>query len=400
MRLIAFNPSTDNLEKSYLSSFYAAGVSTLVTKNTNNILAGDKILLGEMGREKSEIVTVNTVNADKVTLTLTAATSFSHSADDPVYDLRYDTIRFYRSTTGIDGAYNFLVAIPVDVDNATKETYYNDTAGLSSYYYEISFYNTPNAIESSLSDPMAGEGYSRTQIGSVINEVLTEGGDLDQSYVTVPQLLSWANEVNDDLSSQSARPYRFLRKNPNWTLDTQAGINRVSLPTDMTFIDYIQYAHTYASFTDTPEIEIIDLNEMNYLTAYNNTVINNTDDLLKVAIDPATKELILYPTPLTSQTDVITIYGWTNFDNITGLGDTVQTPNSRIYKMFLLAKFWKIRSIKEKGFQALSAAYQQDYNTEIIKLQRFNKIDKGTPKGMKPDTRNNLRLHYGSYYRT
>jgi hypothetical protein len=399
MRLRAFNPSTDNLEKSYLSSSYPAGTSTLVTKNTNNILVGDKLLLGEMGREKSEIVTVATVNADKITLTLTTATSFSHSADDPLYDLRYDQIKFYRSTSGINGAYSPLATVAVDVDNADKETYYNDDTGLPSYYYEISFYNSPGAIESALSDPMAGEGYSRTQIGSIINEVLTEGADLDQTYVNVPQLLSWANEVNDDLSSQSSRPYRFLRKNPNWKLNTQAGINRVSLPTDMTFIDFIQYTHTYAGFTDVPEIEIIDLNEMNYLTAYNNSVINNTDDLLKVAIDPATKELILYPTPLTSQTNILTIYGWTNFNVIDGLGDTVQTPNSRIYKMFLLAKYWKIRSIKESGYQALSAAYQQDYNTEIIKLQRSNKIDKGTPTGMKPDTRNNLRLH-DSYYRT
>lgn len=394
------NPSTDNLERSYLSASYAVGVTTIVTKNTNNISTSDKLLLGEMGREKSEIVTVSNVNADKITLTLSVTTFFPHSADDAVYDLRYDTIKLYRSTTGIDGTYTFLTSFPIDVDNADKQTLYDDTTGITSYYYQVSYYNTPDSIESAFSDPIAGEGYSRDQIGSVINDVLTECGDTNQDYVTVPKLLSWANETNDDLSSQSSRPYRFLRKNPHWLLSTSAGINRVSLPEDMTFIDYIQYAHTYGGFTENPEIEIIDLADMNSLIAYNSTVVNNSDELRKMAIDPATNELILYPTPLTSQSDVITIYGWTGFNAITGLGDTIQTPNGRIYKMFLLAKFWKIRSIKESAYQALSGDYKQDYGTEIVKLQRFNKIDKGTPTGMKPDRRYNTRIHYGSHYRT
>lgn len=400
MILTAFNPSTDNLEKSYLSSAYAVGVTSIVIKNADRFSSTSmaRILIGEMGREKSEIVTVSAVNADKITLTLSAGTLFPHSADDPVYVLKYDQVKFYRSTAGIDGSYSSLATVPLDVDNADRKTRYDDINGLPSYYYEVSYYHSIDAIESSLSDPMPGTGYARTQIGNIVNEVLTEGDDLDQNYVNVPQLLSWANEVNDDLSSQSARPYRFLRKNPGWTLSTTAGDNRVSLPEDMTFIDFIKYQYTYGGFVDDPQIEIIDINEMTELIAYNQNVVNNDDYLRRVAVDEATNELILFPTPLTSRTDVITIYGWTNFNAIEGLGDTVQTPNSRIYKMFLLAKYWKKRSIKENAYQALSAAYQQDYSTEIIKLQRYNKVDKGTPTGMKQDR--NLRRNYGRNHRT
>lgn len=400
MRLLAYNPSTDNLEKSYLSAAYAAGVTTLVVKNTNNFASGNIILLGEMGREKSEMVTVNTVNADKVTITLTAATKFPHSADDSAYVLRYDTINFYRSTTGIGGTYNALVSVPIDVDNADKETYYEDVTGLTSYYYKISFYNSPAAIESSLSDPMPGQGYSRGQVGSIVNDFLSEVDDIEQTYINVPQILSWMNEVNDDLSSQSARPYRFLRKNPNWQLNTVAGINRVSLPDDMTFIDYIQYNYIYGGFTQNPEIDIVSMSQINYLISNDSSLVNNSDELQCVAIDEATNELILFPTPLTSQTNILTIYGWTNFTDITGMGGTVQTPNGRIYKMFLSAKFWKKRSIKEKGFQALSQAYQTDYSTEIVKLQRANKIDKGTPTGMKPDNTRRGGYNYGYKHRT
>lgn len=388
MRLIAYNPSTDNLEKSYLAQSYPAASSTLVTKNTNNFNNGDKLLLGEMGREKSEIVTINTVSGDKITITLTAGTKFPHSADDPVYDLRYDQINFYRSTSGAGGSYSLLASVPVDVDNADKCTYYNDNAGLSSYFYEISFYSNPTAIESSLSDQMAGEGYTRAQIGRLIGDFLEEAGDLDQTYVTMPQVLAWLNECNDDLTYQSNRPYRFLRKNPSWTLSTVAGENRISLPDDMTFVDYIQYNYDYG-FLDKPEIAIVDLHDINERIAYDGAVVNNSDELRMVAIDPETFELVLWPTPLNSQTDVMIIHGWTNFNEFTGLADNVQTPNSRIYKMFLLSKFWKIRSIKDgsNNFKALSQAYNTDYTTEIVKMQRIMKIDKGTPTGMKPDMR-------------
>lgn len=399
MIITAFNPSTDNLEKSYLSSAYAAGVTTIVLKNTDRFssTSTSRIMIGEMGREKTEIVTVSNVNADKITLTI-GATSFAHSADDPVYVLRYDQIKYYRSITTINGSYNILATVPIDVDNADKKTRYDDPNGLSGYFYEVSYYHSIDAVESSLSDPMPGQGYLRTQVGSIVNDVLTEAGDLDQTYITIPQCISWMNEVNDDLSSQSARPYRFLRKNPNWLLSTTAGNNRVPLPATMTFIDYVQYMYTYGGGTQNPEIPIISLGDMNRIIAQNNFVSSNDDYLQYIAIDTATNELILYPTPLTSQSNVLTIYGWTNFAELTGLGSTVQTPNGRIYKMFLLSKFWKIRSIKESGFKALAQAYQTDYTTEIIKLQRSNKIDKGTPTGMKPDL-NGRNSNYGSYRR-
>lgn len=388
MIITAFNPSTDNLEKSYLSSSYAAGVTTIVLKNTDRFssTSNSRIMIGEMGQEKTEIVTVSNVNADKITLTV-GATSFPHSADDPVYVLKYDQIKFYRSTTTIDGSYGSLATVAMDVDNYDRKTRYDDPNGLTSYFYKVTYYHSIDAIESSLSDPIPGEGYSRKQAGKIIDDFLTEVQDKDQNYVTIPQCFVWMNEVNDDLSSQSSRPYRFLRKNPNWLLDTVAGVNRVALPEDMTFIDYIQYLHSYGGFSENPEINIIDMTEMNSLLSRNTSIVNNSDELQYIAIDTATNELILYPTPLTSQSEVLTIYGWTDFAEIDGMSDTVQTPNGRVYKMFLASKFWKIRSIKESGFKALSSAYNQDYTTEIIKLQRSNKIDKGTPRGMKPDRR-------------
>lgn len=392
MRLIAYNPPTDNLEKTYLSAAYPVGTSSFVTKNSNMLVANDRIMVGAMGREKTEILTIQSVNADGITVVTTTSSKFAHSADDPVYQLKYDTVRFYRSTTGINGSYSILVSVPVDVDNATLETYYNDNTGLAGYFYEVSYYHSIAAIESALSDPMPGSGYARNQMGTVISELLEEAGDLDLEFTSIPQLLAWANECNDDLSSQSRRPYRFLRKNPYWQLSTTSGNNRISLPTDMTFLDFVKYMYTFGGGTSNPEIDIIDLTEMNYVLSRNQFNVLNDDQLQYIAIDPASLELVLYPTPLTSQTNILTIYGWTSFNEIKSLSSVFQTPNSRIYKLFLLSRYWRRRSIKNAKYQALASAYNQEYNAETVKLQRANKIDKGTPMGMKPDhNRGNLR---------
>ena len=104
MKLRASNPSTTGLEKSYLSSSYSALATSITIRNNDRFAASQKILVGELGHERSEIVTINTVTTPGTVFTLTGTgLVFPHDADTPVYVLKYDKVRFYRSTTGIDG---------------------------------------------------------------------------------------------------------------------------------------------------------------------------------------------------------------------------------------------------------------------------------------------------------
>ena len=58
MKIVAYNPPTKHLEKSYLGRSYAAGTTSFLVKNSDRFVAGQRILLGEMGRERAEILTV------------------------------------------------------------------------------------------------------------------------------------------------------------------------------------------------------------------------------------------------------------------------------------------------------------------------------------------------------
>lgn len=387
MKITVNNPSLDGLEMTYLALSYQAGATSIQVRNNQNFADTNKILIGHMGNEKAEVVSVSGTVTPGQTLGVTA-TLFAHNADDPVYRLKYDKIRFYRSTTGIDGVYNLLSTEDIDVDNSNLSTTYDDVNGLSSYYYKISYYDSVGDVESELSDPIPGSGYERNMVGNVINQFFEEVGDTTQQHMSVTEALGIMNEVNDDLMTASRRPFMWLRKRT--TLSTVAGNNRIALPEDTYKIDRISYTLDDGITNRTDNYRIIDMNEMEYIN-WDNTY-GPTDDLLYFAIDEATRELVMYPTPKTTQSDVITIYYYAYPTHITSMSQKLQTPNSRVYKLYLLGKFYRKRSVKESSFAGISDRYMNEYTGELVKMQRSNRIDVGSPTGMRPDTRHSRGL--------
>ncbi len=387
MKLIADNPSLDNLEKSYLTTAYAAGVTSIEVRNNDRFVNGDLIQIGRPGSEKTEIVAI-TASVTKGTAMTVGATTFPHEADDPVYKLRYNKVRFYRSTTGIGGSYSVLNEAEVDVDNAILKTVYDDTTSLTTYYYKISYYNSAGSVESSLSDPIPASGYARGTVGFLVNEFFEEVADQTQQNMSVLEAIGFMNEANDDLTTQSRRPYRWLKTSA--VLNITLNVNYIALPTDMNKFDRIRYTFDNGSSDTTQTIRMVDMNEFEYINYDNN--YTPSDDTIIATIDETTNRLLLWPTPKTSQTGAITVYYWKNFTELTSMADVLETPNHRVYKLFLHGKFYRKKGIKEQSFLQISDRYFNDYTTEVVKLQRSNRLDLGTPQGMRPDTRHSRGL--------
>lgn len=387
MKLRAFNPPLERTEKSFLSQAYSTGATSLKVVNDNLFVVGSKLLIGEMGQERSEIVTVATVTTPGTDFTISSpGLIYPHNADTPVYVIKYDKVRYYRSTTGVAGAYTLLQENQIDVDNASRESYYDDLTGLSSYYYKVSFYSTLDATESTLSDPIAGGGYPRGTAGEVINEFFVTVADPTQTNMNVGEALDLMNEVNNDIISQSRRPYRFLKTSK--LLDVAAGNNRISLPTNLSKFDRLLFTNAFDQRTD--DYQRLDMVEMEYIS-YDNTMAVS-DNLLYYSIDESTNEIVLFPTPKTASTGSIKVFYWRNFNEITGLASTLETPNSRIYKLFLLGRYYMKRAAKEPTYMSLANTFLAEYNTEIVKLQRSNRLDMGTPMSIRPDTNHSRGL--------
>jgi hypothetical protein len=382
MIVTAFNPDTADLERTYLSQTYAAGVSSFSVKNAQGFASSKAILLGKQGDERSEILQTSTVTQPN-TIATSANSKFGHNADDPVYLLKYNQIKIYRATA-IDGTYNVIATVDIDVDNAEGVTRYDDTAGLTTSYYKIKFYNSIDTEESEFSDPIAATGHNIKSAGKVIDAVVRRVRDTDYTILSVDEYLDIMTEVNDDLITQAHRPYRFLKRKIE--LNTSAGVGYIDLSTtvpDFWKFNFLEYKWTTGGVTQTYKIE-----EPLSLEAFNRKydMSNALDDdhLLDVAIDEEQNRLLLGPVPKTTQSAVVVLHYYKTFDAFTSTGDLVETPNTLIYRYKMLAEFYSAKAETDSKWNQLATKYENKYGNEVVKMQRVNRVDSGTPRSFAP----------------
>lgn len=404
MLIPVFNPETDGLEKSYLSGNYSAGIQTITVKNSDRFAVNDRIMLGEQGQEKTEIVTVNSVNANGTDLVI-GTTVFPHSSDDPVYKLRFDQVKFYRSTTTNAGPWTLVSTQALDVDNEDLETKYDDVSGLAAYYYYFTFYHSLAAVESANSDVIGGSGWRREQVGNIIDEILREVSDQNETNVTRQELLGCFNDVNDDLQLDNTKPPEFLKA--RMALARTANRNYIDYPVD-TYGKQVmwKFRRMDYNFTDpttspvtnrTRTIPVLDSDD--FRNKYDDNTISSAtvsdrqpafmtldDDVLRFRFSNAAA---------TSLGNVFYLHYWKYFDVIDSEGDVIETPTPKIYKLYCKAIYYRKRAITESSYTATADRWMADYTVEKAKYKGHNRKDKGTPRGFRPRTSTNRTYRRG-----
>lgn len=388
MLIPVWNPETTDLEKSYLANPYSVGTTSIAVKNANRFVANDRILIGEMGTEGAEIVTLSAVGADNTTLTI-GATLYSHSADDPVYKLIFDQVKFYKASSST-GSYSVLSTQDMDVDNADLTTIYNDTSGLSTDYYKFTFYHSIAAVESAFSDAIQGSGWRREQVGHIIDEILGEVSDRNELNITRQELLGHFNDVNDDLLMQVSRPYEFLHTRT--ALTRTANRNYIDFPTDaygkqtMWKFDRMDYNYTDSTtspVTDTTEtIKVIPMEE------FRNTYADNTISSTTVAdtkpaamtLDTSVNRFRFSQPAATTLGNVFYLHYWSYFNTIDSEGDVIQTPTPKIYKLYSKAMYYQKRAVSDVTMNNTATKYFNDYQIEKSRYKGQDRRDQGTPR--------------------
>jgi len=392
MLIPVYNPETVDYEKSFLANPISAGVTSIEVKQNERFAVDNRIMLGKMGAEKTEIVTVSAVNSNGTTLTV-GTTVFSHSADDPVIVMQFDQVKVYRSTAGSGGTYSLLDTVAMDVDNATLQTVYNDSNGLATYYYKVSFRHSISGTESAQSDPIPGGGYARDKTGYIIDEVLQEVSDLAEQHITRNELLGYFNEVNDDLLASTSKPFDFLRTRT--TLTRTANTAHVDFPTNsdgnqtMWKFDRMDY-----NFTDTstdPDTDITYTLRVIPTEEFRNTYQDNTissttvdDKITVLSLDTALNRFRFNPPAKTTAGSVFYLYYWKFFTRIDSEGDTIETPTPRIYKLYFKGMYYRKRGVTENSYNATADRYLADYQIEKARYQQIDRVDKGTPRSFRP----------------
>lgn len=396
MTIPVLNFETTGLEKSYLSNPYSAAVTAISVKNNNRFAANDRVMIGEMGQEKTEIVTVSSINANGNDMVV-GATVFSHSADDPIYKLPFDQVKYYRSTTTATGTYTVISTQNLDVDNAELTTSYDDTGGTATYFYKFTFYNSISAVESAYSDVIGGSGWRREQVGNIIDEILQEVSDNNEQHVTRQELLGYFNDVNDDLQVNAARPYEFLHTRT--TLTRTAARNYIDFPVDsnnkqtMWMFDRMDYNFTDSTTTPvtdtTTTIPVMPMEE--FRNTYTDNTISTTTETdavpLAMTLDTSVNRFRFSSPFLTTTGNVFYLHYWKYFNVIDSEGDIIETPTPKIYKLYCKAMFYRKRAIADLTLSSNAGQYYTDYQAEKAKYSVINRKDAGTPRSFRlPNT--------------
>lgn len=390
MIVTAFNPSVDNLERTFLANSYNLGITSIEVKNNQEFANNDRILVGEMGLATTEIVTAGIPNANGTTMPI-GATLFSHEADTPIYKLKFDQVKFYRSTNGINGTYTLLATVNLDVTNANLVTTYDDTTSATGYYYKISMYNSISAIESAQTDAVpAVTGWARNQAGYMIDQIYEELTDVTEDNMSRDELLGYFNEVNDDLQMQVIRPYNFLYTRT--VLNRTAASNTLNWPVDslgnVTMWKFDRMDYRFVDNTTTPTTDntyTVEILPSAYFRNRNITNENDTttqDDMIQfMSLNEATHAFNYCPFSATTSTyGCFYLYYWTTFNVINSEGDILQTPTPRIYKLYAFYKYYLKRAVTEPAYLQMSDRHLQQYNLEKARLKGQDRRDAGTPR--------------------
>lgn len=381
MILTAINPTTDGLEKTFVSRAIAAGATAIPVKNSDRFATTERILLGEMGQEHSEILTIGSLTDTQITLS--AGGAFSHSVDDPVYKVRYDQVRFYRSIAGVDGSYSLLATVDMDVDNADLQTRYDDTTGLSTYYYKVSFYNSVSTLESEQSDPVIGTGYTRGTLGKAIDEFLREVRDEEQQFITRQILIDWANECNDDLQERTEKPFDFLHT--RLVKARTASTNYIDFPTDddgnslVWKFDRIDHEFNDGVINETYTLRYFPPEK--FRSYYYDNDASESDTTKHYTLDDAVDRIRIAPTPETTDADAFYIYYWKKFTELNSEGDVLETPTPGIYKKYWRWRFYTLKAKTDSSLVGQADRELADYEQNVRRLQHTNQKDGGSPKG-------------------
>jgi hypothetical protein len=389
MIVAAYNPDTDNLEKTYVAEYRDKNVTSLPVKNGSGFTDNRPILIGKMGGERSELNVCSSVATDKASLNVNS-TLFEHNADDPIYAMPWDTIKFFRGLT-VDGPYDLVATVPIDVDNEEKKTRWDDVNWQPTYYYRTGFYNTITLQGSELSDPVLIGPPNKKQIGKVIDIVVRRVRDTGFTVLSIDEYIDIAQEVNDDLITQAHKPYRFLKKNPPLALTAVAGQNYIPLPDDLWKFNYVEILTSSGGYNRYDEIR--PMTKKQFEDRYNNNQTSPQNNILEFALDEETNRLLIYPTPSSTVTGAIVLHYYKNFNPISDVGDFIETPNSLIYRYKMMAEYYSAKSEVDRQWAALAQKYETKYGNEVVKLQRVNRLDTGTPRSFGDAYRRRRRYH-------
>lgn len=182
-----------------------AGTLSLTVGDNLGFSQNDLLVLGQVGQDKTEVVTVNAAVTRGTALTVTA-TSFDHPQDTPVSKSLWDQIEISGAAT-VTGSKTVITTISVQWSMPYTE-YVN--SGTAYTYYFARFKNSATGVFSAYSDAAPAGGYGSTTVRGVkVTALNLTGETIDDGVITDDFLNTEVTNCEIDIWKEKRRWAQF-----------------------------------------------------------------------------------------------------------------------------------------------------------------------------------------------
>ncbi len=210
-----------------LAADTASGQTALSVKNMTGFAANQIIILGNLGGQGSEVVSISGSPSGNV-ITSATTTIYAHGAGTPVRVIQYNQVEFSNAAT-VGGSKSVLATIALAADNDT--TNYIDTSGSTGYYFGR-FKNSITSAFSGYSDPIPVAGYGLLSARTIIDKALSEINKTTSSVLTDAFAFSQIDNCQTEVLRELKR-WSFMQKFNAIIGTVSTGSWKVLVPTDL-----------------------------------------------------------------------------------------------------------------------------------------------------------------------
>lgn len=182
------------VQSTRLSFNEAAGTTITRVLNTDGLVTQWAIQIGETGYEQSEVLIGTSASGTTITH---PTTRYEHSADTPVYFIKYNQVVFQKSNTGTSGSATSITDGTVTYQADSTWTQFDDTAGASTDAYRTRFRNSALGSNTAQSDWITTGGFSFYSLAKIRERAKNKLWDA--SFLTDQVIDEWINEWKDEM---------------------------------------------------------------------------------------------------------------------------------------------------------------------------------------------------------
>lgn len=215
--------------QTYLGAKASSSDTSLTVVNSGGFAEDDLIIVGKIGSENTEQVSITAAVSTVTGLTVDAL-SFTHPIGTPVRKVLFNQYKIYGNSSNTSVGATLLATVNIAFDES--ETQYVNTGTEYDYYFVLP-YNSGSSASGSYSDGLAqSTGYPKNSVGSVISSVLASTMKKMNDKITIEWFLDEINECLDVISGELKR-WSFLQNFDKIIGQTVMGTFSVSLPSDI-----------------------------------------------------------------------------------------------------------------------------------------------------------------------